>query len=59
MSNLPTEKNPSNRDVGGRTVASAEMRDLHLINAAADLLNLEAAEVLDYQSCNSTSGPNR
>lgn len=32
-----------------RTRADVEARDLELINDAADRLNLEAADVLDYQ----------
>lgn len=33
-----------------RAKAAAEARDLALLNAAADRLNLEAADVLDYQA---------
>jgi metal-responsive CopG/Arc/MetJ family transcriptional regulator len=33
-----------------RAKAAAEARDLALINDAADRLNLEAADVLDYQA---------
>jgi metal-responsive CopG/Arc/MetJ family transcriptional regulator len=33
-----------------RARAAAQARDLELINGAADRLNLEAAEVLDYQA---------
>jgi metal-responsive CopG/Arc/MetJ family transcriptional regulator len=33
-----------------RARAAAQARDLELINGASDRLNLEAAEVLDYQA---------
>jgi metal-responsive CopG/Arc/MetJ family transcriptional regulator len=33
-----------------RAKAAAQARDLERINAAADRLNLEAADVLDYQA---------
>jgi len=34
-----------------RAKAALQARDLERINNAADRLNLEAAEVLDYQAC--------
>lgn len=42
------------RYLGQRARAAAQVRDLELINGAADRLNLEAAEVLKYQAASNS-----
>jgi hypothetical protein len=59
MRNLPNDENPFNDGVRRRALASAEIRDLYVINAAADVLHLEAAEVLEYQTLNEAFSKNR